>query len=236
MSSLEAPPRSKPRLAAVRASEQSDMLSDEWIERAIAVCEHAAQGNFELRILHIDGRTPPGRLAIAINDLLDRADAFVREAGATLAHAAEDKFYRRVLPNGMVGAYRRAADIINGATEAMASKSRALADHERRRQKLAQELDEHVGAVVEGLATSAATLRTTAQQLTKLAQDPGAGSRSASARSSRVLPAPDGPSMTRHSPFATSKVIGGSWPAWRLSTRSTTKKPRSPGHALKIEA
>lgn len=145
--------------------------SDEWIAAVIEVCEQAAQGNFEPRVLHCDERTLTGRLGIAINDLLDRADAFVREAAATLEHAGQNKFYRRVLPNGMVGAYRHAANNINTATDAMAAKSRALADHERRRLSLADELEADVGLIVAKLTESAAYLRSNAQQLAALAQD-----------------------------------------------------------------
>jgi len=37
------------------------------------------------------------RMALAVNSLLDRTDAFVREAGASLDHASHGKFFRRVL-------------------------------------------------------------------------------------------------------------------------------------------
>jgi methyl-accepting chemotaxis protein len=146
-------------------------LGDAWIATVIEVCEQAAKGNFEPRVLHCDEHTAAGRLGIAINDLLDRADAFVREAAATLEHAGQDKFYRRVLPNGMVGAYRHAADNINTATDAMAAKSRALADLESRRRAMADDLEANVGMIVATLTESAASLRTNAQQLATLSQD-----------------------------------------------------------------
>ncbi len=155
-----------------RITIDASMIADEvWFNEAIHVCEAAAQGDFEPRILHCDRETLAGRLGIAINDLLDRADAFVRESAATLDHASRGEFYRRVLPNGMVGAYRQAADIINAATGEMARHSKALANHEARRQELASELQSEVGTVVHALAESATGLRRTAQQLASLSQE-----------------------------------------------------------------
>lgn len=145
-------------------------FDERWVARAIHVCEQAAKGNFEPRILHCDPSTPSGRLGRAINDLLDRADAFVRESAATLDHASQGRFYRRVLPNGMVGDYRRAADIINAATAAMADNANAIQHLEGKRQELAGELEVHVGGIVAHLAESALELRQNAQQLAGLAQ------------------------------------------------------------------
>ncbi len=140
----------------------------EWCQRAIYVCEQAARGDFEPRILGCDPSSDFGRLGIAINDLLDRADGFVREAGATLEHASQNKFYRRVLLNGMVGAYHHAAQSINSATEEMAKKSQSLVDHEKRRSELADEFERNVGAVVESLADSAGNMRRLAERLAEL--------------------------------------------------------------------
>lgn len=151
---------------ADRAARESE--SSAWCQQAIYVCEQAAQGNFEPRILGSDPSTDFGRLGIAINDLLDRADGFVREAGATLEHASQNKFYRRVLLNGMVGAYRHAASSINSATEEMSRKSQSLLEHERRRVELADEFEKNVGAVVASLAESAGNMRRLAERLAEL--------------------------------------------------------------------
>ena len=45
----------------------------------------------------------------SVNRILDVSDAFVREARASLEHASQAKFYRRVLLRGMPGAYRHSA-------------------------------------------------------------------------------------------------------------------------------
>ncbi len=147
------------------------VLDAEWISQAIHVCEQAAQGDFEPRILHCRPNSAQGRLGRAINDLLDRADAFVREAAATLDHASHGKFYRRLLPTGMVGAYRQAADVINRATDSMAAKSEAIVELEARRGELANQLEALVGNIVQTLSESAANLRASARQLAGQAHD-----------------------------------------------------------------
>ena len=138
------------------------------IGRAILVCQQAAQGNFEPRVMGCDPSSDAGRLGLAINDLLDRADSFVREASATLQHASHGKFFRKVLFNGMVGAYRDAAEVINAAVDHMASESRSLVTHEQRSRQLADDFEGNVASVVDSLGTSAEAMRATAQRLADL--------------------------------------------------------------------
>lgn len=153
--------------------EDSDALVDHYrrgIERMMAVCEAAERGDFEPRILHCDPTTEIGRLGIAINGLLDRADGFIREAAAALDHASHEKFYRRVLTTGMVGAYRHAASVINLATEKMKAKSHSLADHEARSRELAATFEHEVGEVVRSLVAAADSLRGSATDVARLSE------------------------------------------------------------------
>src|SRR5690349_1617766 len=77
---------------------QQDACYRDWIAQATEVCEQAARGDFEARLLGAS-EAPPDleTLALAINNLLDRTDAFVREAGASLEHTSQGKYFRRVL-------------------------------------------------------------------------------------------------------------------------------------------
>lgn len=76
------------------------------LRQAVEVCREAAKGNLEPRIIHIKEVGELGELLRSVNHLLDLTDAFVREAGASLQCASEEKFYRRILPHGMVGCFR----------------------------------------------------------------------------------------------------------------------------------
>jgi methyl-accepting chemotaxis protein len=83
----------------------------------------------------------------AVNDLLDRIDAFVRESEASLEHASQDKFFRRVMLNGMHGSFRRAAGVINDATSNMDLKTTELAKASEARSKLVDEIAHTVEVV-----------------------------------------------------------------------------------------
>lgn len=104
-----------------------------WIERALNVCRSAARGDLEARVLNADEAGPAlAPLMHGVNHLLDMTDAFIREATASLEYAGKGKFFRRVLPSGMLGSYRRAASGINAATTKM---------HDAFKQRMALEKD-----------------------------------------------------------------------------------------------
>ncbi len=121
------------------------------IAEATRVCGEASRGNLEARILHIEPESEMAELLNSINRLLDMTDAFVREATASLEYASKGRFFRRVLLNGMLGSFRKAARSINGATRQMDTKTRDLAAAEKRRQDLAEDFGKTLD-VVTGLA------------------------------------------------------------------------------------
>ncbi len=108
----------------------------ERISEARRVCEAAAIGNLEERVLHIEGDDEIAQLLHSVNHLLDMTDAFVREASATLSFAKEGKFFRRVLPMGLLGSFGRAASVISEATTQMGAESSSLKAAELQRQSL----------------------------------------------------------------------------------------------------
>jgi methyl-accepting chemotaxis protein len=112
--------------------------SSEWTERFLDVCERAAAGDLEARMLHNDPGTVEGRMGRSLNHLLDMTDAFVRESRAALEHASQGKFYRKVLLTGMHGSFRHASNVINQATEKMASQASAVREAESSRLGLAE--------------------------------------------------------------------------------------------------
>ncbi|TBW35222.1 methyl-accepting chemotaxis protein [Siculibacillus lacustris] len=87
------------------------------IDRAIAVCNGLARGDFETRNLVFDQRGAIGELTEAINDMADHLDAFVRESSAAMDAVRHNRYYRRILPHGMHGALLRASETINEATD-----------------------------------------------------------------------------------------------------------------------
>lgn len=114
----------------------ADAAGKDWIAEAARVCQAAASGDMEARILNIDADDRTQELLHSINHLLDMTDAFVREATASLEYAGHGKFFRRVRPEGMLGSFRRAARSINDATQGMDTKTKELARAEQRRMEL----------------------------------------------------------------------------------------------------
>ncbi len=115
---------------------RTNASNKDWIAEAVRVCQAAAKGDMEARILNITADERTEELLHSINHLLDMTDAFVREATASLEYASHCKFFRRVRPEGMLGSFRRAAKSINDATKAMDQKTKDLGRAEQRRLEL----------------------------------------------------------------------------------------------------
>lgn len=119
---------------AMRRAEELESeveLYRETLRRVVEVTSAAAQGNLEARLLRCDDSEKLGEIARSVNHLLDMTDAFLREAGAALEHASHGKFFRRVLLRGMRGTFRDKSQLINQATEKMASNAASLKEVER---------------------------------------------------------------------------------------------------------
>jgi len=115
----------------------------DWVDQALALCRCAAGGDLEARATLRDERCtdPRGREVLeAINHLLDMTDAFVRETTATMGHAQRSRFFRRMLPGGMVGTFARAAATINATMATMARQKQAMDDAQAERRALADDL------------------------------------------------------------------------------------------------
>jgi len=140
-------------------------LYQDVLQKIDRVCEEAAKGNLEPRLIGFSGGGVLQRIGERINSLLDSTDAFVREAGASLSHASKDKFFRRMVLTGMSGSFRKAALIINKATEAMADRKRALDEATSERLMLAQDFERTVQGVITSVAHSAEGMKSTATSL-----------------------------------------------------------------------
>lgn len=157
-----------------------------YVARAAEVCRRAAHGDLEARILEIDAPDELADLLHGINHLLDMTDAFVREAGATLENAAAGRFFRRVLPNGMLGSFRQGAEGINRTTERMAEARRALDGAVADRLKLADDFEVAVKQTVDTLASAVTELQATAEVLTRTADETGVHATDASVAVARA--------------------------------------------------
>lgn len=120
--------------------QQESSDNSKWIQEATNVCSRAARGDLEARILNIDNSSEMAPMLHAINHLLDMTDAFVREAGASLSFASEGKYFRRVLPEGLLGTFGQAGKIINNATIQMGTEATQLHEAEQERGELINDI------------------------------------------------------------------------------------------------
>lgn len=145
------------------------------IQQALAVCRAAGNGNLEERITDIRETGELGELYFAINDMMDRTEAFVREAATSIEYVSNKKFFRTISEKGMVGSYKKASAIINRSTRATGDWVKTFTD-------VADEFERDMSQVIETVSTSAETLHTTAG-------DMGQAAKSASEQSTVVAAA-----------------------------------------------
>lgn len=115
------------------------------IAKIAAVCTHISQGNFEARILNIEEEGALAEVQHKVNDMIDRCDAFVREATASLEAVCRNIYYRRILLGGMQGSFRVAAQTINDAVK---TQERAV---EQARRDAAAEQARLISLIAQGL-------------------------------------------------------------------------------------
>jgi methyl-accepting chemotaxis protein len=143
---------------------------DEVLRIISAVCDRAAAGDLEARIPPLGESAATAECRKAINTMLDMSDAFVREAGAASAAAAEGRFHRRILTRGLRGAYRDAAEQISASIEEMSRSADRLAAADAARIALADELEHAVLRVSEQVATAATEMGASANGLADFAR------------------------------------------------------------------
>ncbi|GIM91569.1 methyl-accepting chemotaxis protein [Paractinoplanes toevensis] len=145
-------------------------MSDEVMLAIAGVCRRAAAGDLEARLTTIGESDAAVECRGAVNDLLDVSDAFIREAGAASAAAAEGRFHRRFLTAGMRGAFRSSAEQISTSIAEMFRSSQRLADAAAARVALADELEHAVLRVSEQVATAATEMGASANGLADFAR------------------------------------------------------------------
>jgi len=92
------------------------------IQNAIGELKQILKGDFEVRVTDIRGDSDLDELLYLINDVVDRCDAYMRESSACTAHVAQNKYWRKIVTDGMLGDYEVASTKVNTAVETMGHK------------------------------------------------------------------------------------------------------------------
>lgn len=109
------------------------------------------EGDLEARVLGVPEMADDPdlvQLCHHLNRVLDLVDAFSREAAATLSAAAEGRYHRRVLEQGLPGQFGASAAAINAGQESMAQAAQRLQEARDERRDLAEQFE----TVVVGLS------------------------------------------------------------------------------------
>ncbi len=135
------------------------MKASRMLGNAARVCARAAGGDLEARIFDQGEGGDIATLQHGINDMLDIADAFVRESAASMEYVGRGKYFRKVLERGLPGAFRNSARVINAASSGMDQKVRDF-NH------FAETMAGSVGSVVDTMSSAALNLQSNADTLT----------------------------------------------------------------------
>ncbi|MDA9434286.1 methyl-accepting chemotaxis protein [Bradyrhizobium sp. CCBAU 51627] len=133
------------------------------VDEVAEVCRKAAGGNLEARILSERQNGRIGAIQKSVNDMLDIADAFAREASASMDYASRGKYFRKILARGLPGSFRRSAAVINSGTDSLARRVVEVAD-------LAKQFGTHLDQVAGTLMGAATDLESDAGQMAAAAE------------------------------------------------------------------
>jgi methyl-accepting chemotaxis protein len=134
------------------------------VAQLVEVNRAVARGDFEARVIGIREGGPLGELMHATNDAIDRTDAFVREATASMKHVSEHKYFRRIVERGMQGGFLHASRTINAATDSIAKKVAGFAGVAARFEGQIKRVCTEVADTAHQLELSARTMEQDADQ------------------------------------------------------------------------
>jgi methyl-accepting chemotaxis protein len=101
-------------------------FAKETVHSVAVVIEQAKIGNLETRMTMINDHDEMAKLSWNINDLLDQLEIFMREINASVEKASQHQYYRKVIPEGLYGAFKLNASLVNVGIDAMDASQRFM--------------------------------------------------------------------------------------------------------------
>jgi methyl-accepting chemotaxis protein len=90
-----------------------------FIRRLKSTGELLRQGDFDVRLVAPGAQGECCDVKDTFNDMIDVADAFVRESYLAMQAASEGRYYRKIRKEGMLGSYAHAVDGVNAGIDRM---------------------------------------------------------------------------------------------------------------------
>lgn len=126
------------------------------------VAERTHKGDLEARVVDWDQHGDLSLTLSNINRTLDLTDLFIREATASLEAAANGRFHRKFLTEGLPGVFRIGADLINTTAERMGTYEQQQSKH---RELIANKFETSVMEIIDTLSETASMIGETATRL-----------------------------------------------------------------------
>ncbi|MCB9948346.1 MAG: methyl-accepting chemotaxis protein [Rhodospirillaceae bacterium] len=143
------------------------------IGRCIAVARAAANGELDARVVGLQAeRGEIGDLANGLNRLLDLTEAFTKEAEAAMDCANGRRYYRKIIPAGLRGAFVHYAGTINTSLDLMAERDAEFCEFVGRD---VVPVSESVSSAAGDLTRSAGTMAGLSDQASRQSQTVAAG-------------------------------------------------------------
>ncbi|NWF67112.1 MAG: hypothetical protein HXX81_06555, partial [Campylobacterales bacterium] len=89
------------------------------IENTSSILKVVNDGNFEARVVKIQGGKELEELAINLNNILDQLETFIREINASVKFASENRFFRKINRQGLNKGFVNSANMIDKSICAM---------------------------------------------------------------------------------------------------------------------
>ncbi|WP_422377262.1 methyl-accepting chemotaxis protein [Roseibium sp.] len=137
--------------------------SRKGLAAASKVCSEVGWGNFEARAKDYAEHGDIRELMIAMNHMIDRTDAFMREAAASMTAIQNNQYYRRIQPGGLNGSYLQNAGIMNDAIETIKGRVGAFRES-------TDSFESQISQIAESLMSSANSMTGTAGDMEASAQ------------------------------------------------------------------
>ncbi len=144
------------------------------------VCEAVAAGDFEARILNITEKGELGETMHAINLLIDRTDAYMRESKACLEYVGRNQYFRLIAEKGMVGSFLESAQTINKATWFIKGRTEKFEETANNFENQMREVVESVSSSVEKLQEVSETVNKSSNAANEQSLTVSAGAEEAS--------------------------------------------------------
>lgn len=89
------------------------------VNEVAEIIKNAENGELENRLTHINESGELKELCWNTNNMLDQIEIYIRETRASVEIAGKDRFYRRVITQGLHGEYKEGGTFVNQAIDSM---------------------------------------------------------------------------------------------------------------------